>query len=327
MRKDFLKFIFLPSVMICLCFGCVEKIVEHVVAGKEAEVLQEHGPMEKWGARCDNKVSDISYAPGLPGAELLTLDVYYNNHEGLLPIVVNIHGGGWRIGDKRQINQVFRSKFIANRGYVVANVNYRLLPDFPIQTQVEDVMGAVIRIKEHAARFGADPSRVGVTGGSAGGHLTAMVAWASNDPVFSPTAHAESKYDSDVLAAVPFYGGFDIGKMLKSGDYKIKYFTGIKSFRKIKKGPERDELIRRLSPKSYISSDIPPTLFVCGDSDDFGLYPDSVNFEKRLRKLGVETGLYAAKGGKHGFDINYAADHTQKAMEATVAWFDRFLKR
>jgi len=313
-------------VVSCFFVGCIEKGVEVYRSGWDAKTRKKYGPMEKWGARCDKTVKDITYAPGEPGAERLTLDVYYNDHEGLMPIIVNIHGGGWRIGDKDQTNQVFRSKYIANSGYVVANVNYRLLPDYPILTQVEDVMGAVIWIKEHAAEYGADPARVGVAGGSAGAHLAAMVAWASDDPFFKPTSQAESKYDGDALAAVPFYGAYDLEKAMRE-NFFLTRFTGLNSVRKIIKSPGGDKLIRHISPKYHVSPDMPPTFFICGDKDGFGLYPDSVNFEKYLREQGVETGLFTAKGGKHGFDIQYAADITQQAMKATVAWFDRYLKR
>jgi acetyl esterase/lipase len=270
-------------------------------------------------------VQDIAFAPDEPGAELLTLDVYYNDHDGLQPIIVNIHGGGWIMGDKEATTLVFRSKYLAGRGYVVASVNYRLLPDYPIHLQVEDVMGAVIWIKENAAEFGADPARVGVTGSSAGGHLAAMVAWAGNDPFFTPTGHADSEYDSDVLAAVPFYGVYDMERQLDQGKVILKYFTGARRLLRMK-GEERDEYLGHISPKHHLSPDVPPTLFVCGDQDEFGLYPDSVDYAKRLEELGVDTGLYTARGAKHSFDIYYAEDYTQEAMEATVAWFDRYLK-
>lgn len=312
-------------VAVILSVSCVKIAVKFVGDRQAASVEKKHGPMEKWGARCDVEINDLNYAPGEKGGELLTLDMHFNKHSETQPIVVNIHGGGWVSGDKRAVNSVFRSKYIAARGYVVANINYRMLPDYDIRTQVEDVMGAVIWVKEHAADFNADPQRVGVTGGSAGGHLTSMVAWASDDDFFVPTGHAKSAYDSDVSAAVPFYGLYDIERALEKTSI-LKYFTGLRSFLMIKKGPERDKIIRKLSPKYHVSPDIPPTLFVCGDEDNLGLYPDSVDFEKILRETGVETGLHIADGGKHGFDIKYADEITQKALEATVEWFDRFLK-
>jgi len=314
-----------------ISIGCLKKTYELQNKRAVRKNYQEYGELAGYGARCDHVEKDIAYAPGEPGSEFLTLDVLWNEHEGIQPIIVQIHGGAWEVGDKTALNSRFRSLFLANHGYVVVNVNYRMLPHHPIKTQVEDVMGAVIWAKEHAADYGADPDRVGVVGGSAGGHLTAMVAWASDDEFFSPTGHEDSDYDSDVLAAVPFYGVFDLEDTLASYPYRKKE-SGLKSisyryFTGAKKGPARDELFRHISPKRHLDASVPPTYFVCGDEDNFYLYPQSVEYENRLRELGVPTGLYTAEGAKHGFDVHYGEDYSIEAMEKTLEWFDRYLKK
>lgn len=288
-----------------------------------------YGPLEDHIPACDHEIMDIAYAPGEPGEEFLKLDVFYNDHDGLQPIIVQIHGGAWEVGDKSALNSIVRSRYLANQGYVVANVNYRMLPRFPVQVQINDVMGATVWIKENAGRYGGDPERVGVTGGSAGGHLTAMVAWASEDDYFVPTGHADSEYDSDVLAAVPYYGVFDLEETFSR--FPGKKETGLKHaafryFTDTKKGPSQDELFRHISPKYHVDADIPPTFFICGDEDNFNLYGQSVEFERILREEGVATGLYTAEGAAHGFDIHYGEDYTRESLEATGAWFDRYLK-
>ena len=311
---------------ISVFIGCVSKVTSTYIGRKEAKVLKKAGPMDKWVKRCDKEILDIPYASNLPGSEYLKLDIYYNNHVDPLPIIVNIHGGGWETGDKRDSRSVYRCRYLANNGYVVANVNYRLLPGYPVQTQIEDVMGAVIWIKENAGKYGADPKRVGVMGSSAGGQLAAMIAWASDDPFFKPTAHAKSKYDSDIGAAALFYGVYDIEKTLKGGLFPIIHPTGLSYYLKAKKGSELDKLIRKTSPKYHVTSDIPPTLFLCGDADMLKLYPQSVEFEKLLSDEGIETDIYTAKGANHSFDVDYSADYTQEAMKKTVEWFDRFVR-
>jgi acetyl esterase/lipase len=310
--------------IVALSSGCLKKSFEVFGNRAERKNFKAYGPMEDYGARSDYEKLNIAYAPGQPDDEFLTLDVYWNEHEGVQPTVINIHGGAWEVGDKDALNSMFRSKYMANHGYVVFNINYRMLPHYPVKTQVEDVMGAVIWIKEHASEYHADPDRVGVMGGSAGGHLTAMVAWASDDPFFVPTGHEDADYDSDVLAAVPFYGVFDFENMMSEYGERLAPI-GYRYFLKEKKGPERDEMLEHISPTCHVGPDLPPIFFVCGDEDSFGLYPDSVNHERMLRQHGVPTGIYTAKGADHGFDTHYGETYTKEAMEATLQWFNRYL--
>jgi acetyl esterase/lipase len=315
----------ITAILIFFSAGCLKTSLNHMALRAEKKIYKGYGDMEKYGARCDNEILNIIYAPDEKDADELTLNIYYNDHEGLYPMIINIHGGGWLMGDKEALNTVYRSKYLADRGYVVFNVNYRMLWDYPIQTQIEDVMGAVIWAKEHAAEYGADPSKVGVIGGSAGGHLTAMVAWASDDPYFKPTGHTNSKYDSDVLAAVPFYAPLDLEKTLNLD--KERPISGVyKVFTDTKKGPAQDEVFKHISPKYHVSPDLPPTFFVCGDQDGFKVYPQAVEYENKLRENGVDTGLYTAIGESHAFDLKYGTDQTKQAMEKTVDWFDRYLK-
>jgi len=309
--------------------GCLKKMADRQdqKAGKES--LEKYGPMEDYGAKVDNEIFDVPYAEGLEDDHWLVADVFYIDHANFQPMVINIHGGAWEIGDKSDVNSMFRSKYVAAHGYVVVNINYRLLPSHPVQTQIEDVMGAVIWAKENAMKFGGDARRVGVMGGSAGGHLASMVAWASDDPFFTPTGHADSRYDSDVKAAVLFYGVYDFEDRLTRfprdkktglGGIAHRYFTGMK------KGPERDELFRHVSPKYHIDSAIPPSYFVCGDEDNFHLYSESVLYSEKVAEAGVPTGLYTAEGAVHGFDRDYGADYSVEALEKTVEWFDTYLR-
>ena len=102
------------------------------------------GPHEDYGARAEIVVKNIPYATGVPGAEKLKLDVYSNSHQGLWPVAVMIHGGGWVQGSKEMDNKVYLCQVLAKNGYVVFNINYRLAPKFPIKDQIEDSLAAVI---------------------------------------------------------------------------------------------------------------------------------------------------------------------------------------
>src|SRR5690606_10531101 len=109
------------------------------------------------------------------------------------PALMQIHGGGWVIGDKREQGLPLL-RHMAAQGWVGFNVNYRLSPGATFPEHLDDLKAALAWIKEHADEYGIDPSFVCVTGGSAGGHLSALLALAESD---------------DVAGAVPFYGVYD----------------------------------------------------------------------------------------------------------------------
>jgi acetyl esterase len=109
------------------------------------------------------------------GGEKLALDVYQPAKKGKdRPAVVIIHGGGWTQGDKSWFAQ--QGNQLAERGFVAFSVNYRLAPAHPYPAAVEDVEAAVEWVRKNAKKYGVDPKRIGALGGSAGGHLTGLLA-------------------------------------------------------------------------------------------------------------------------------------------------------
>ena len=107
--------------------------------------------------------------------EKLALDVYQPATKGKdRPAVVVIHGGGWTQGDKAWFAQ--QGDQLAERGFVAFSVNYRLAPAHPYPAAVEDVEAAVEWVRKNAKKYGVDPKRIGALGGSAGGHLTGLLA-------------------------------------------------------------------------------------------------------------------------------------------------------
>ena len=121
------------------------------------------------------------------------------------PALVQIHGGGWVIGDKRE-QGIPLLTHMAAQGWVGFNVNYRLSPGATFPDHLVDCKRAVAWIREHADDYGIDPDFICVTGGSAGGHLTALVGTTVGDPRFQPGFEGA---DTSVAAAVPFYGIYD----------------------------------------------------------------------------------------------------------------------
>lgn len=104
----------------------------------------------------------------------LALDVYRRDDDAVYPAVLEIHGGGWVGGNKEEDEQIARG--LAEAGFVVFVVEYRIAPVDPYPAAVEDVQAALVWVRTHAPEYGADPDAVGAFGGSAGGHLAALLA-------------------------------------------------------------------------------------------------------------------------------------------------------
>jgi acetyl esterase len=126
------------------------------------------------GAGADVRVKrDVTFRT--VDGEKLALDVYQPPKKGKdRPAVVVIHGGGWRVGDKQLFAQ--QGNQLAERGFVAFSVNYRLAPAHPYPAAVDDVEAAVEWVRKHAKQYGVDADRIGALGGSAGAHLTGLLA-------------------------------------------------------------------------------------------------------------------------------------------------------
>ena len=122
------------------------------------------------------------------------------------PVLVQIHGSAWTKGSKRGQGYPLMAR-MAERGWVCVAINYSLAPATHWPAHIIDVKRAIAWVKREIAEYGGDPNFIAVTGGSAGGHLSALAALTANDPVFQPGFEDE---DTSVQAAVPLYGVYDL---------------------------------------------------------------------------------------------------------------------
>jgi acetyl esterase/lipase len=282
------------------------------------------GSFEDYGAHAELIIRDLPYVEGMENNRDLMLDVYSNPHQGLWPVVVMIHGGAWFKGSKEMENYTFLCMALASRGYVVFNLNHRLVPSVRIKSQAEDAMAAVIWVKEHAAEYGGDPERIGVAGGSSGGHLAALVAWASDDPYFIPTGEYRGPLDSDVAVAALFYPVLDLDRTLVENGSIFAPAARLVLVGKV--GAKYREALLHISPKSHLDPSAAPAIFLTGDADSLKLYPQSVEFQKSLEDLGVDSSLYTAPGKGHGFTSQYWEPETAESLRLMIEFFDRYLK-
>jgi acetyl esterase/lipase len=255
--------------------------------------------------------------PGDKGGRNL-LDVVLPVAEGSgRPILLQIHGGGWMIGDKREQGAPLMTH-LASRGWVCFAINYRLSPKATFPDHIVDVKRAIRWIREHAREYGADPDFIAVTGGSAGGHLTALTALSQNDPAFQP---GFEDVNTRVAAAVPFYGVFDFrDRAGVRGSQSMERFVAKTIF---KCTPEENpELWDALSPLTRVSSDAPPFLVIQGTHDALVFVEEAQEFVRALREKSRAAVHYLElKGGQHAFEIFHSI-RSQYAVRAATAFLE-----
>lgn len=246
------------------------------------------------------------------GGRSLKLDVFTPVEPGTnRPALLQIHGGAWIIGDKRE-QGIPLQKLMASQGWVCFNANYRLSPAATWPDHLIDVKRALVWIRAHAEEYGIDPSYVAVTGGSAGGHLTAMMALTANDPAYQP---GFEEADTSLQAAVPFYGVYDFCN--RNDTMPAEFLTWIaqpmimKAF--LDDEPER---FHAASPFDLVGPDDPPFFVIHGDNDTLAPVADAREFVERLRAVSREPVCYLElHGAQHAFDI-FSSVRTRRVIRA-----------
>ncbi len=217
------------------------------------------------------------------------------------PVMVYIHGGAWMIGDKREQGKPMMYELVA-RGWVCVAINYRLSPKATWPDHIVDAKRAVAWVKEHVAEYGGDPSFVAVSGGSAGGHLCALLALSAGDPAFQPGFEG---VDTSVQACVPFYGVMD---MTGSPEGSARFGPGLLEMleRKVMKVKESEqpELFRDASPTYRVHADAPPFFVLQGVNDTLVPVETARIFVDRLRAVSSRPVAYAELPlAQHAFDV------------------------
>jgi acetyl esterase/lipase len=244
----------------------------------------------------------------------LQLDVAMPEEPGVnRPAIMQIHGGAWIIGDKREQGWPLIGHLAAN-GWVCFNVNYRLSPAATWPDHLVDLKYALKWIREHADEYGIDPSFVAVTGGSAGGHLTAMMGLTANDPEYQP---GFEDADTTLQAAVPVYGVYDFTNRL--GTMLVRFRSQMLEPMIMKAFFEREpEKFHRASPIDRVHPEAPPFLIVHGDRDTLAPVEDAQLFAKTLRETSRAPVMYTElKGAQHAFDI-FASPRTARMLDGTL---------
>ena len=260
---------------------------------------------------------------GPPGTMDLHLDVYQVASSKLTPVVIQLHGGGWIRGDRPDSSRSFGPFFAA--GASVVAVQYRNAIDAPAPAAVEDVRCAMAWVKTNAKKYNFDPNRMITWGGSAGGHLALMAAYAPAS--FTPKTCSDQP---KVAAVLDDYGPTNLAEGLTqhgSMDFTHQWLgldlplppaasseeaTGRPP---APRWPEPSaELLAKgkaMSPLTYVRPGLPPTFIVNGDSDHTVDPSQSAELKKALDDAHVPNGRYIVPGGGHG---NFSPEEQKKSI-------------
>jgi acetyl esterase/lipase len=253
---------------------------------------------------------DLAYVSG--GHERQKLDLYLPKDGTNLPLVINIHGGAFKMGSKEQDVPLG----YLTQGYAIASINYRLSQHAIFPAQIEDCKAAVRWLRAHAAEYRLDPQHFAAWGSSAGGHLAAMLGTTGDTKEFDVGANLDQS--SHVQAVVDYFGPTDFlqmdahrlqnGQLHDPADSPESLLVG---------GPiqENKAKSRKADPSAYVTKNTPPFLICHGDLDPLVPHHQSELLEAALKNAGVPVIFYTVKGAGHGgFRDPKVADMTREFL-------------
>ena len=223
------------------------------------------------------------------------LDVYrHRSHPTHAPVLVSFHGGGYYGGHKSVEARALLFR-LASQGWVTISANYRLRPHAGFFDHLLDVKKVIAWVRRHGHEFGADPSTLVLSGGSAGGHLSSIAALTQNDPKYQP---GFEEADTSVTAVVSLYGWY--------GGY---YEMG---------GPETE-----VGPLGHPAHEAPPFLIAHGEKDSLAWIETARRFEAHLRAASPNPVVFAElPHGQHAFALfhSFRFSAVVDGVEAFTAW-------
>lgn len=242
---------------------------------------------------------DIEY--GRAGERSLKLDLYLPKEPKTkpLPVVVWVHGGAWRAGDKAGgIAKV--GPFVATGRYAGVSVGYRFSQEAKWPAQIHDCKAAIRWIRANAGKHGLDPGHIAVWGSSAGGHLVAMLG-TSGDVEPLEGGCGNPGHSSRVACVVDYFGPSDFLRM-RDFPGRMDHDSSNSPESQLVGGPiqENPDKVRAANPITYVSPDDPPFLIVHGEKDPTVPFNQSALLHAALEAAGVEVTLHKIPGAGHG---------------------------
>jgi acetyl esterase/lipase len=262
---------------------------------------------------------DVEYGKG--GKKALLLDLFKPKViKKPVPGLIFVHGGAWQEGSRKNYGIYCRD--FAAKGYVVATIEYRLSREAPYPAAIQDVNCAIRWMRANAAKLNVDPNKIALVGGSAGGHLVMLAAYAPNDPELEGTG-GNNSVSSRVQAVVDIYGLVSIGgpsprsvfiRVRDPNPNPVLQFMGGKTWE------DDREAYEKASPITHLTKDAPPTLILHGVVDELVSIKHADRLSDKLSDLGVPFLYDRIEGWNHGMDsVKIVHDHCEWMMEQFFA--------
>ncbi len=236
------------------------------------------------------------------------------------PVLLQIHGGAWtyRMGSKNE-QALPLMNHLAELGWICVSIDYRLSPKATFPEHIIDCKRALVWVKQHIAEYGGDPNFIVVTGGSAGGHLSALLALTPNLAAFQP---GFEDADTHVQGCVSFYGIYDFldthQLQLNNGLHNILENSILKESK-----TANPALYQLASPIHHIYEQAPPFMIIQGDKDTLVAVSESRVFAEHLQQISEQPVVYVElAGAQHAFDMlpSLRTEHTINGIERFCAW-------
>ncbi len=236
------------------------------------------------------------------------------------PLVVFIHGGGWRGGSRKRVN---RAKWVVSNGYALASIQYRLSQQAIFPAQIHDCKGAIRWLRAQADKYGYDASRIGVVGTSAGGHLVTLLGTSGDVKALEGDVGGNLDQSSRVSAVVNYFGPTDF--LLRSRTQPIKTEDSSGSVFLLLGGPasKKQDLARLASPATHVSKDDAPLYIFHGTGDKTVMLDQADRIYDAYSAQGLEVHKCYVEGAGHGGGAIFANDKLQLAKQ----FLDKHLRK
>jgi acetyl esterase/lipase len=256
---------------------------------------------------------DISYAGTDNSRQMLDLILPKVAKSDRLPVVVFVHGGGWRNGNKSSKLQIV-AKFAATGEYAAASIGYRLSGEATWPSQIHDCKAAIRWLRANADKHGLDADRIAVWGSSAGGHLVAMLGTSGDVAAMDGTLGPHTDVSSRVSCVVDYFGPTNLLLMNKTAikGAKMDHDAPDSPESLLLGGPvqENTDKAKTANPITYVTKDDPPFLIVHGTVDPLVSFNQSELLHAALKKTGASTTLVTVEGAGHGKGFGRDVDAT-----------------
>lgn len=279
--------------------------------------------------RITHKYLDVPYADI---SEAQKMDIFLpEDWQPKYPVIINIHGGAF-FGCDKMDNQLVPALYGLDKGYAIANINYRLSHEAKWPAQINDVKAAIKFVRANAKKYSFDPEKIILMGGSAGGHLSALAGVSADVKELEDPALGNPDVSTKVHAVVAWYSPINFkttDKQWQDIGIDGQLHEPIDSFESFmlreELGKASDEILRTLNPENYITSDAPPFLLQHGYLDSVIPRTQSEDFAAKLAKvIGSDNVEYNfLMNADHAEDKYF---HTDNNLQRNYEFLERHIK-